>query len=473
MVSSLALSFLLFLMGLCGSGAAVTADNIGDSFADIMSEQLSDYGDELNMFVQNPAMWAFLEETKMDKKLYDEYVAAYGDGTASVPVSTPFSLGLDIANWLSEHSGDVKSTQVGTYAYQVSDDTGKKIVFDWVEERDHLDRQCWVFHQFVYDTNGKLIDDITEHSGSLHSVYDESRVKNIVSNSYYDSDVYCYYVVDNYWSFGINVASYFDGVIAGDNVTEEEPEKPIGQVTVDGVTYTLNPDGSVTIDGTTYYPDADGNINVNDRTYTPTIDFSAYDDTALLDLIRELIGVLTGTKETTSNYDYTGILGSIRALLASLFKSCNTFFDNAKSFFDSRTYTGDLKSELDKTKTALEKKVCLPTIRKNMNTFSTGLFGKRSFNDDGTVYIKSLDDAGDDIVVDKPHLYITVFDKKYDLFASLGAFDSYLPTFKIVVSAFLVIFFVFSVFRGLPNIFMSAAQIGEASFEYNNHSKKG
>ena len=108
-----------------------------------------------------------------------------------------------------------------------------------------------------------------------------------------------------------------------------------------------------------------------------------------------------------------------------------------------------------------------------MNTFSTGLFGKRSFNDDGTVYIKSLDDAGDDIVVSKPHFYITVFDKKYDLFASLGAFDSYLPTFKKVVSAFLVIFFVFSVFRGLPNIFMSAAQIGEASFEYNSHSKKG
>ena len=41
MVSSIALSFLLFLMGLCGSGAAVTADNIGDSFADIMTNSLA------------------------------------------------------------------------------------------------------------------------------------------------------------------------------------------------------------------------------------------------------------------------------------------------------------------------------------------------------------------------------------------------------------------------------------------------
>lgn len=460
MVSSIALSFLLFLMGLCGSGAAVTADNIGDSFADIMTEQLSGYGDEINMFVQNPIMWAFLEQQKLDQKLYDEYVAEYGSEGVSVPASTPLGIGLDIANWVAEHSGDVKSTQVGTYAYQVSDDTGKKIVFDWVEERDNLDRQCWVFHQYVYDANGKLIDDITEHSGSGHSVYDESRVKNIVSNSYYDSEVYCYYVVDNYWSFGINVASYFDGVIAGDNVTEEKPEKPIGQVTVDGVTYTLNPDGSVTIDGTTYYPDADGNINVNDRTYTPTIDFSAYDDTALLDLIRELIGVLTGTKETTSNYDYTGILGSIRALLASLLKSCNSFFDNAKSFFDSRVYSPDaFSAELEKTKSALEKKVCLPTIRKNMNTFSTGIFGKRSFNDDGTVYIKSLDDAGDDIVVDKPHLYITILGKTYDLYASLSAFDTYLPTFKKVVSAFLIICFGFALFRSIPSIIVSCSPL--------------
>lgn len=55
------------------------------------------------------------------------------------------SMGLDMQAWLGTHENDINVSKVGTYGYKVSNALGQSVVFDWKEERDRLDRKCWVF----------------------------------------------------------------------------------------------------------------------------------------------------------------------------------------------------------------------------------------------------------------------------------------------------------------------------------------
>lgn len=219
------------------------------------------------------------------------------------------SMGLDMQAWLGTHENDINVSKVGTYGYKVSNALGQSVVFDWKEERDRLDRKCWVFHQYVYDENGKLISDITTHSGSSHSVYDENRVKSIVQNSFYSSEGFYFQVVDNYWSFSIRISDYIDTDVG---VTDEpvigEEDKPIGTVYIDGEPYYLNPDGSVTYNGVTYYPNSDGTITINNQAYDPRYDFTSYNNSALMDLLNYLIQLINDlenqlTYEEDNAYD--------------------------------------------------------------------------------------------------------------------------------------------------------------------------
>ena len=288
-------SIIAFFFYLVASlGFSFTADNIGDSFAEMYRSQDSTTQAYMDSFIRDPVSSVFLAAGAGSIILTADIYEMFQDMQANgVSASQLNSMCLDMQAWLGAHENDINVSKVGTYGYKVSNALGQSVVFDWVEERDHLDRKCWVFHQFVYDENGKLISDITTHSGAAHTVYDESRVKSIVQNSFYSSEGFYFQVVDNYWSFSISLSDYIDTDVG---VTDEpvigEEDKPIGTVYIDGEPYYLNPDGSVTYNGVTYYPNSDGTITINNQAYDPRYDFTSYNNSALMDLLNYLIQLI-------------------------------------------------------------------------------------------------------------------------------------------------------------------------------------
>lgn len=98
---------------------------------------------------------------------------------------------------------------------------------------------------------------------------------------------------------------YKDGTKADDYTTSID-SKPanIGEVTdadgkpltdAEGNPYVVNADGTVTVDGQDIPINEDGTVTINGDTYNVTYNLSAYDDTAIIDLLQRILGKLDNT----------------------------------------------------------------------------------------------------------------------------------------------------------------------------------
>lgn len=86
---------------------------------------------------------------------------------------------------------------------------------------------------------------------------------------------------------------YTDGTKADEATDIEEVPASIGEVTdADGNTYPVNADGTVSVNGEDIPVNSDGTVTINGDTYYPTYIISNYDDTALIDLIHQLIDTI-------------------------------------------------------------------------------------------------------------------------------------------------------------------------------------
>lgn len=108
-------------------------------------------------------------------------------------------------------------------------------------------------------------------------------------------------------SYGISFFGdirYIDGTKADDVVTSETKPASIGEVTdtdgkpltdAEGNTYVVNADGTVTVNGEDIPINEDGTVTINGDTYNVTYNLSAYDDTAIIDLLQRILGKLDNT----------------------------------------------------------------------------------------------------------------------------------------------------------------------------------
>lgn len=92
---------------------------------------------------------------------------------------------------------------------------------------------------------------------------------------------------------------YEDGTPATDMLTfvQEVPES-IGTVDIDGTTYDVNGDGTVTIGDETIPINDDGSVTVDDKPYYPVYDLSPYDDTAIKDLLTDILNKIDVVDDT-------------------------------------------------------------------------------------------------------------------------------------------------------------------------------
>ena len=160
-----------------------------------------------------------------------------------------------------------------------------------------------------------------------------------------------------------------------------------------------------------------------------------------------------------------------------MIKSIENMFTVGSNYHeDTESFILTLLDLMDKFK----KKVGLSALEKNIDELSAALFGERVFETDAegeTVASYITADGTVKTTSVAPHLYITLFDKQYDLFGSVGkalSDTSVFETFKSIVSLFLWAGFMLGLYRSLPSIIGSVgAVIGISSEVISDTSDKG
>lgn len=155
-------------------------------------------------------------------------------------------------------------------------------------------RRAWVYCDYI------VVNASDISSMSSYIVYYSNGYRTVWANgdvsTYSGSGSETYIVSDEVRNYGISFfgdVRYMDGSKADEVVTSDTKSANIGEVTdADGNTYPVNADGTVTVNGEDIPVNADGTVTINGDTYYPTYIISNYDDTALIDLIHQLIDTI-------------------------------------------------------------------------------------------------------------------------------------------------------------------------------------
>lgn len=352
-----------------------------------------------------------------------------------------------------------------TSATDIANADGSFVRFDYVFDElfyNRYGKKQYIFTAKVYNADNVLVDTIDLFNGKRYAFTSEAGVTLSQQASYYDPVEKKFYLGNSAGTAivtSIDVAAYLDGDIIGAITPPITGGAVIGAV----AGYDIASDGTVTLsDGTKVNPNEDGTYTIDGQPYAPSYDISNADTSSLVDLLNDIVGAQSQTQPSTT--DYTSILSSLRSILSNILTKVSTGFTDLlqavkgipSAFADDLAISDEVKN---KAISDLKTKVGYSAIQSNVNTISTTFFGERTFNDKGEVVIAPVFDTGETITTQRPHLYFTLFNKRYDLFSGLYMFDGAVNIFKGLVSFFLIIAFLFGFFRSLPSILLSFSEV--------------
>lgn len=499
-MTSAVISFLLSI--LFSMGLNVTADNVGDTLGTIYQNQspevqqrmdfalhhpimASEIGaieftlDMYNLYQENKATYVPLDvaDESIGFNAFKNYLITEQDHLATPPESsaTSFTVSLSDGTFAQLSYYAVGTVDINDNFVAVSSSNSERyIVLQCIKaDGSHYYTYWWYFENFASDSSYGSKFKVYPNTEPFvnFSTCEDGRVRfDIVYVNEYGKDSSCTgyfppYKINSYLGIGSD-----DFSITANTVTDTVP---VGNV--NGLD--IAPDLSVTLpDGTKIYPNEDGTYTIDGNIYSPVFDISAYDDTALLNLLQLLLdGQSSSTTTPSTSANYSGVLGRILSAVNSLRSTFISTMSSIKSkVSDILSAVKDLPSNIssaissdlaisdevkNKAISDLKTKVGYSAIQSNVNIISTTFFGERTFNDKGEVVIAPVFDTGETITTQRPHLYFTLFNKRYDLFSGLYMFDGAVNTFKSVVSAFIICAFVLVVFRSLPSILVSCAEV--------------
>lgn len=288
------LSFLLSIV--ISLGGSVTADNIGQDFATIYSNQDASVKRKMDLYLFDPGGQLIrdvtLEGTKLTAEIYNDIQG----GRVSNQVIQE-SIGIDA--W----KDFVNSNQnnVAGFGKSITSADGYKV--DFFVDVSPANSNYLVLWYSVTDPNGSVIskDYVLNNNsyalGDLRKTDGESKARQALSISYIDekgqfhlfrADGSAFAVVDCAALLPEGTSKDFFPIPMGDGT--------IGQITDASISGTeigqlpIAADGSITLpDGTKVYPNSDGTYNIDNRVYSPTYNLGAYDDSALLGLLQQLL----------------------------------------------------------------------------------------------------------------------------------------------------------------------------------------
>lgn len=383
----------------------------------------------------------------------------------TLPIQADTKINQKILDWVWTN---LYSPNVVVSATDIANSNGSYVRFDYVLDNDYYNKwgkEQYVFTAKIYSADNVLIETIENFKG-YRWAFSQSGAVLSQQASYYDPTDNTFHLANSEGvadALVIDVATYLDGDIIGAITPPITGGAVIGTVAGNDIAI----DGTVTLpDGTKVNPNEDGTYTIDGQPYAPSYDISNADTSSLVDLLNDIVGAQSQTQPTTA--DYTSILSSLRSILSNILSGITNGFANllnsvkalpssiSSAFADDLAISNKVK---DKAIEDLKKKVGYSAIQSNVNIISTTFFGERTFNDKGEVVIAPVFDTGETITTQRPHLYFTLFNKRYDLFSGLYMFDGAVNIFKGLVSFFLIIAFIFGFFRSLPSILLSFSEV--------------
>lgn len=288
------LSFLLSIV--ISLGGSVTADNIGQDFATIYSNQDPSVQKKMDMYLFDPGGQLIRDITLEGTKLTTEMLYDIQGGKVSSKVIND-SIGYEA--WKDFVNNN--QANVAGFGKSITSADGYKV--DFFVDVDPSNSNYLVLWYSVTDPNGSVIskDYMLNHKsyvlGDLRKTDGESKARQALSISYIDekgqfhlfrADGSAFAVVDCAALLPEGTNKDFIPIPMGDGT--------IGQITDATIAGTqigqlpIAADGSITLpDGTKVYPNSDGTYNIDNRVYSPTYNIGAYDDSALLGLLQQLL----------------------------------------------------------------------------------------------------------------------------------------------------------------------------------------
>lgn len=289
-----------FLLSIVVSlGGSVTADNIGQDFAAIYSNQDPSVQAKMDeYFLGNPGSQLMQDLTFQSIKLSTEMLYDIQQCQVSNEVIQE-SIGIDSWKNFVEQNKNYADLDSGYY-----------IKARFIDTDDYIGHALTLF-----DKDGNSIFQLAGHGTTAdHSHYTEddknfyrsTRYENLTinkENGKYCVDMYfaddavhwliegtCPYLVES--NIDDHIGSISNVAIAGSE---------IGSIPI-------NSDGSIILpDGTRVYPNADGSYTIGDITYYPTYSLQPYDDSALLSLLNQILQKLNDlTLDSELEYEEEG-----------------------------------------------------------------------------------------------------------------------------------------------------------------------
>lgn len=289
------LSFLLSIV--ISLGGSVTADNIGQDFATIYSNQDASVKRKMDLYLFDPGGQLIrdvtLEGTRLTAEIYNDIQGgrvsnevindtigydAWRDFVmsnqnniiegGSTPTNRVFALGngRTIEIYTEQNNDGSAVNDYYSFKIRITDKEGNIL----------CNGLPWQFHyawQYLDKSDA-------ERALSLFTLTDEGILTT------YKADGTLVEVVDiSYW-FGDD---YNGGFVAfGDGSIGQITDATIAGTQIGQLPIAV--DGSITLpDGTKVYPNSDGTYNIDNRVYSPTYNIGAYDDSALLGLLQQLL----------------------------------------------------------------------------------------------------------------------------------------------------------------------------------------
>lgn len=279
-------------------GGSVTADNIGQDFATIYSNQDPSVQRKMDMYLFDPGGQLIRDITLEGTKLTTEMLYDVQSGNVSNEIIND-SIGWNaFQNFIITEQDHVMSSSYSLAYSSFSLSNGSSVTF-YVEEINSPSGK-YVVRIKVTDKSGNVTLD-----GSPWEQYfgyydnDLDLVTDSVNKSYVDENGQAHI----FWR-GIEKEHFSLTAYTGTLNPEIPPELlptvigdgTIGQITDATIAGTeighlpIAADGSITLpDGTKVYPNSDGTYNIDNRVYSPTYNIGAYDDSALLGLLQQLL----------------------------------------------------------------------------------------------------------------------------------------------------------------------------------------
>lgn len=319
-------SILSFLLSIIISlGGSVTADNVGQDFSSIYNNQ--------NPFIQqkidqcalavDPTGQLITNLKTEGIKLTTEILYDIQDGKVTNQVIQNTIGSAEWGNFIASNINDVKFDE-SKYSWFDSE-TGYYIKPVFTFTNREISRNLVLF-----DANGNELQSLT----GLGFITDTSKLSEDEYNTYYNAQFENFeydkttgkYSVDVcFINYGVSVRRHDKGTCdyLKDNTFDKVADASMIGTAVGaaGSEFDISSDGTITLpDGSRVFPNADGTYTIGGTTYSPVYNLAAYDDSALLGLLNQLLqriddleNKLEFEKEIDTPVDYDKAFENVQA----------------------------------------------------------------------------------------------------------------------------------------------------------------